>query len=144
MKSIAEVAARKEDSLAVATAIEGGEFFLGGDRLHAEERMGVGDFAVDAGRVDLVLAIDGDEVLRIGSESLEAVHPVHGLREHRPVGMARHAVVPGRPRKPGLGHDTPVAVHRGEVRLVPKGSEQATFVGISIGEQAQRFIGMGC
>ena len=99
--------------------------------------MGVRNLAMDASRIDLVLAINGDKILRVRLEALKVVHPIHGLRENGSGGMPRHAIIPGRPGKPSLGHDVLIAVHRRKIRLVLKGPEQAALVGIGIGEQAQ-------
>ena len=95
VEAVAKVAAGKEDILAIPTAVQVGQLLLGGYGLQTEERMGVRDLAVNASRIDLVLTIDGHEIVGVRLKALETVHPVHGLRENDSAGMPRHTVIPG-------------------------------------------------
>ena len=96
--------------------------------------MGVRNLAMDASRVDLVLAINGDKILGVRLKALETVHPIHGLRKNGSTGMPRHAIIPGRPGKPSLGHNLPITVHRRQVRLILERAKQPPLIRIGIGE----------
>ena len=108
-----------------------------------EDRVGVGHAAQDRGRVRGRVRVQGHDVVDVGVQRLEPVHPVR--QAHRGFGAAAvgEAVVPRRPRGPPAGQQAGVGVQPGVVARVVPGPEQLLLAGARVGEHPEGLVGVG-
>ena len=121
--------------------VERRDLRLGGDGVEREERVFRRDRHDHLRRIDLLGMIDRHHEVALVREPLQGVHPVVG-RRHQRAGLGPGAVVPGRARLGRAGQGRHVRVHDGVVLIVGEGAEQAAFLGVGVGEQAERRVGV--
>ena len=108
-----------------------------GEALPRVDRVVVLEPPVDLCRVDLVLAVEGDEDLLGGLQVLQPVHPV---RDRREVARFRGlVVVPRGPGPPRSGQERGVGVEDRDVALVGDGAKD---LALGVGRIAQQLEGL--
>ena len=140
VEAVFEPGAGVVGGLSGGNVIKGGEIGLGADGGEVEEGVLVFDVAEDFFGVDAVQPVEGDEVVFLFADALEAVHPVVGGGEDFAVGALVDAVIPRGPATGGAGHEGGIRVEGGGVGLVVKFGKESVFLRRGIGEEGEGLI----
>lgn len=107
----------------VAVEVQIWNTILSFDCCASEEWMLVFEFVMDFFRSDFARRIDGNEVVFVFRDSLEAVHPImRGVFSGR-----LDTVIPRCPSALGLGHETGIGMDDSSVGLIIKMTEDIAF-----------------
>ena len=124
-----------------AHAADLGVAALGGDALGGVDGVVVLEAPQHLRRVDFLAAVERDQVLALGPQPLQVVHPVgDGAAARRPVGEVE---VPARPGGAPPRQQRGVGVEDGLVALVGDRAEDLALGLAGVGEHRQRLVGVG-